>query len=82
MAEAALRALQGSSALQVKNPQEVLAVFRTILTDNLREEHALEEEVFETLKAHGQQIYEHNADFQAMLLEGKKILAKKKNFTL
>lgn len=82
MAQGVLKTLQESSAIQVKKPEEVLAVFRALLTENLQQEHALEEEVFATLKAHGQQIYEHNADFQKMLLEGKKILAKKKSFTL
>lgn len=77
-----LEALDKASMAEVVNPEEVRHIVRNLMTENLREEYEIEQEVMETLRKHGQKIYEQNADFQKMLYEGKKILAKKKNFTL
>ncbi len=82
IAERVVQELSQAHGIEVVNPGEVRAIVRGTLTDNLREEHDLEQEVMETLHRHGQQIYEENADFQRMLHDGKKILAKKKGFTL
>lgn len=82
LSELILRELQQNSALSVQNPAEAKALFRAMLTENLREEHDLELEAEAMVRAHGQKIYEQKADFQTMIHEGKKILAKKKNFTL
>jgi hypothetical protein len=82
LAERIVQQLGAAPAVTVKNPEGVRAVVRALLADNLREEHELEQEVLETLRRHGQAIYEQNADFQKMFHDGKKILAKKKGFTL
>ncbi len=82
IARRVLDALKEAPGVEVVNDAEVLAAVRTVLLENLKAEHALEEEVLEMLKQHGQKIYEENADFQRMLIDGKKILAKKKGFTL
>ena len=71
-----------AEGLEVAKPADLRAIVRTTLTENLQQEHDIEQEAMEMLRAHGQQIYEQNADFQNMLQEGKKILAKKKGFTL
>lgn len=77
-----LKALQEANGIDVVNPNETVAIFRGALTRNLQDEHEIEEEVMATLRQHGQQIYEQDADFQKMLYEGKKIIARKKNFKL
>ncbi|HYF55024.1 MAG TPA: DUF507 family protein [Salinarimonas sp.] len=77
-----LSELQKAPGVQVKNAEAVKAVFRAVLVQNLQEEYAIEEEATALLRQHGQQIYEANADFQKMLQEGKKVLAKKKGFIL
>ena len=82
LAERLVEQLENTHGIDVRKPEEVKSIFKALLAENLREEHELEQEVMETLRAHGQQIYEQNADFQRMFFEGKKILAKKKGFTL
>ncbi len=77
-----LTALNNAPEVELADPKGAAVSFRTALVENLRQEHELEQEVFETLKKHGQQIYEENADFYKMLQEGKRMLAKKKGFTL
>lgn len=82
LADRVLEALEKAGDLEVLDADSVRAVVKGTLVENLREEFELEREAFEMLRSHGQKIYEQNADFQKMLLEGKKILAKKRNFTL
>jgi hypothetical protein len=77
-----LAGLKKDIKIELVNPNVALAIIRRTLTDNLKEEFELEQEVQETLSQHGQEIYEQGADFQKMLLEGKKMLARKKGFTL
>jgi hypothetical protein len=74
--------LAHSPALTLKNPSEAKALFRNMLTENLRIEHEIEEEVMATLQKHGQAIYQQKADFQKLLTEGKRVIAKKRNFVL
>lgn len=68
--------------ITVSNPAELRAIVRAALVADIQAEYDLEQEVIKTLQAHGQKIYEQNADFQKMLQEGKKILAKQRGFTL
>lgn len=82
LAVQAVATMEANPRLQVKNAAEARALLRLRLTADLEEEHAIEEEVFRMLQQHGQKIYQENADFQKMLQDGKKILAKKKGFTL
>lgn len=82
LAVQAIANMEANPRIQVKNPAEARALFRLRLTADLEEEHAIEEEVFRMLQEHGQKIYAENADFQRMLQDGKKIVAKKKGFTL
>ena len=82
LAEQVLAELEENARIEVKKPDEVKAAVRKVITENLREEHELDEEVMQTLRSHGQKIYEKDADFQKLFKEGKKILAKKKNFPL
>jgi hypothetical protein len=82
IAQRVLEALQKTPGATVLNPEGVKSVVRAMIVNNLAEEDALEKEVIEMLRAHGQKIFEANADFQKMIMEGKKVLAKKKGFTL
>ena len=82
LAQRVLDAMAKSAGTQIRDPEAVKAVIRNGIVQNLAEEEKLEAEVMETVRSHGQQIYEANADFQKLLQEGKKILAKKKGFVL
>lgn len=77
-----LQELQKHPNFDVADPNTVRAAVRGALTDSLRAEWELEQEVLETLQKHGQIIYKENADFHKMLQDGKKMLARKKGFTL
>lgn len=67
---------------EVVNANEVRAIFRNTLTASLQAEIDLEKEVLETLRQHGQQIYQENADFDELFRRGKQVLAKKKRLIL
>ncbi|CAN5203418.1 hypothetical protein BH09SUM1_BH09SUM1_26000 [soil metagenome] len=82
IAAQALAALAKSPGAEIRDAEAAKAIIRSVLTENLRAEHALEEEVLALLHQHGQEIYEQNASFQKLFTEGKKTLAKKKGFTL
>ncbi|MCB2156046.1 DUF507 family protein [bacterium] len=64
----------------VKDPNAVVTTVRRLLVENLQMEAQIEREAEEMLKPHRQQILREGADYQAMLREGKKTLAKKKGF--
>lgn len=82
LASQVLAAMQKSPAVEVRNPEAVKSIFCNLLEENLREENAIEEEALEVLRRHGQEIYEQKADFQKLLIEGKKVIAKRRNFVL
>ena len=82
LADQVASALGTFPGVQLKNAEEAKTIFRLALAENLREEHEIEQEALALLKQHGQEIYAANADFQKMLQDGKKILAKKKGFVL
>lgn len=82
LANRVLEDLKNTPRIEVEKAGEAKAIFRARLIDNLAEERKLEEEVLETLRAHGQKLYEQDVDFQKMFHEGKKMLARKKGFTL
>ncbi|MCC6546087.1 DUF507 family protein [Candidatus Sumerlaeota bacterium] len=75
-------ALKQSAAVTLKKPAEGRAIFSNALAENLRIEHDIEQETLATLQKHGQAIYQQNADFQALLNQGKKVIAKKRGFVL
>jgi len=75
-------ALATAPGVTVVRAPDVQAIFRAAVVENLQEEHAIEEEAEAMVRKHGQEIYEQNADFHKMIVEGKRILARKKNFTL
>lgn len=77
-----MKELEKSVGVEVRNPAMTRAIFVNTIEESLREEEELEREVLATLRKHGQQIYKENADFQRMLRDGKKILARKKGFVL
>jgi hypothetical protein len=79
---AVMAVLAKAPGVEVANAAEARRIFHTMLTENLEKELEIEREVMETLRAHGQQIYEHKADFEEMARKGKAMLAKKKGFIL
>lgn len=74
--------LEKNPDFDVLNANEVRATFRAILTKSLQEELDLEQEVLETLRQHGQAIYESDANFAELFRKGKQVLAKKKRLIL
>ncbi len=74
--------LEKGRGVEIKDAGKVRAIFVNTILENLRQEEELEKEVAGTLRKHGQQIYEKGADFQKMLQDGKRILAKKRGFVL
>jgi hypothetical protein len=82
LAKELIAELKKNPAIELKKPEEAAAILRTVLAEDLAAEHALEEEALAMLREHGQAINSANANFSKMLQEGKKILAKKKGFTL
>lgn len=75
-------ALKQSAALALKNPAGARAIFSNALVENLRIEQEIEQETLATLQKHGQAIYQQNADFQNLLNQGKRVIAKKRGFVL
>ncbi|MBI1289905.1 DUF507 family protein [bacterium] len=82
LAQRVVDAMAKSAGTEIRDAEAIKSVVRNAIVQNLADEERIEAEVMETLRAHGQQIFEANADFQKMLAEGKKILAKKKGFVL
>lgn len=80
MAFAVLQSMKRSPLVEVKNPNMVATIVRRSLVENLRMEEEIEREAEEMLKPHRQRILQEGADYQGMLREGKKTLAKKKGF--
>ncbi|MCC5874799.1 MAG: DUF507 family protein [Candidatus Sumerlaeia bacterium] len=74
--------LEKNPDFDVTNVNEVRAIFRNTLTADIQAEIDLEKEVLETLRQHGQQIYQENADFEELFRRGKQLLAKKKRIIL
>jgi hypothetical protein len=82
LADQVVEAIRKTPGAEVLDENAVRACFRAVVGADLLEEARIEKEAAELLRAHGQQIYEQNADFHKMLQEGKRILAKKQGFTL
>lgn len=82
IANQVVAALEKSAGVEVRNPDGIRAAVRAVMTENLRQEYELEQEVLAMLRQHGQEIFESKADFHKMFQDGKRILAKKKGFTL
>lgn len=74
--------LEKNPDFEVVNSAEIRAIFRNTLTEDLQAEIDLEKEVMETLRKHGQQIYQENADFQELFHKGKQVLARQKRMIL
>ncbi len=77
-----MQELEKARGVEITDANKARAVFVNTILESLREEEQLEKEVEETLRRHGQKIYEKGADFQKMLHDGKRILAKKRGFVL
>lgn len=75
-------ALKRSPAVTLNKPAEARAVFSNHVTESLRIEQEIEQETMAMLQKHGQAIYQQNADFQKLLNEGKRVIAKKRGFVL
>jgi hypothetical protein len=73
-----LKAFKASPHITLHNPDAVVAAVRTRLIENLRLEEELEREAAQTLSRHRQQILSGDADYQKMLREAVRILARKR----
>lgn len=80
--EQVIKALKASDGFEVLKEPEARAAIRNAILQSFRAEHELEQEVLETLRAHGQAIDREGADFSKLLQDGKKILARKKGIVL
>ncbi len=72
------KAMKESPHIDVKNPDAVVSSVRARIIENLRLEDELEKEALATLSKHRQEILSGDADYQRMVREAVKILARKR----
>lgn len=72
------KAMKDSPHVTVKNADAVVSTVRARIVENLRLEDELEKEALATLAKHRQQILGNDADYQKMVHEAVKILARKR----
>jgi hypothetical protein len=73
-----VKAFKASPHITLHSADAVVAAVRTRLIENLRLEEELEREAAQTLSRHRQQILSGDADYQKMLREAVRILARKR----
>ena len=71
-----------SSSVKAIDADRAAGLLRARMEENIVREKEIEAEAMTVLRKHGQAIYQEGADFQKLLSEGKKVIAKKKGFTL
>lgn len=82
MAFLVLKALKGNPHIGLRSPDGAVAIARTELLASLREEEELEKEALRMLAPHKERILREGGDFNRMLREGVRALAKKKGIVL
>ena len=78
MAFLVYKAMKDSPHIAVHNADAVVSTVRARIVENLKLEDELEKEALEMLSKHRQQILSGEADYQKMVREAVKILAKKR----
>lgn len=82
LARAVEAALAKESTVTIANSEAVRGAVRSILRRLNAEEKAIEVEAEKLLRSRGREIVQQGADFNRMLDEAKRILAKQKGFPL
>ncbi|MBI5155467.1 DUF507 family protein [Candidatus Poribacteria bacterium] len=82
MAFLVLKALKANPGVTVLDADQVVAVIRREITGNLRAEEEIEREAIATLAPHRQRILSEGADYQKLIRDGKRALARKRGIVV
>jgi hypothetical protein len=72
------KAMKDSPHITINNPDAIVSTAHARIIENLKLEDELEKEALATLAKHRQQILGNDADYQKMVREAVKILARKR----
>lgn len=76
------KALKENKHIAVNDADAVVAIVRQTITENLKAEDEIEREAVASLEAHRNQILTSGADYQKMVRETKKMIARKRGLVL